>query len=461
MNIRAPMLFGFGLLVCLVALTYLYLQVPPGFPQPPFWSPRPNHSVEVSAIYREALGLPLRAIPADTLSRRSLLLILLSFVCYIGATRTPRRSLSAGRFPRSALAITGLMLLVLLVMPPLFATDVFYYAISGQIAGEFGANPYLRPPAEFTQSRLLPYNHWVDITTPYGPAWTLLAVPITAVAGANPFVATLLFKLAGALSVVVAATVIWKLLGTTSPRHAIRGTLLFLWNPVVLLESVGNAHNDALMAALVMVAALLLYRQKYLLGLLPLLLATFVKYLVAPAGAFYIVARLGGDAASRRERGTLVLSLFALATVVTLLLWAPFWAVPQTLSSLAAESGRGLAGPIAVVVFVSGQLFGLPVETAQVVALAASLLALLAVLVWCLRRMFVILRQGETYQFTDELHTWAYVLMLVPVALPRAHPWFLLPSMALFAVLHTRAPGGTAFTYTLAMLWFLWKAGTW
>ncbi|HSH82189.1 MAG TPA: hypothetical protein VLA19_26985 [Herpetosiphonaceae bacterium] len=461
MNIRPTLLFGLGLLLCLGALTYLYLNVPAGFPQPPFWSPRPNHSVEVSALYREALGLPGRPIPADTLPPLSLLLILLSFGCYVGATRTARRAVAAVRFPRSALAITVLILLVLLAMPPLFATDVFYYAISGQIAGEFGANPYLRPPADFPQSSLLRYNHWIDITTPYGPAWTLPATAITAVVGADPFLATLLFKLVGASSVLVAAYAIWTLLSTISPRDALRGTLLFLWNPVVLLEAVGNAHNDALMAALVMVAALLLYRRKYVLGFLPLVLATFVKYLVAPAAALYLVARLCGDAAGRHERWTLTLHLFALATAVTLLLWAPFWAGPLTVASLAAESSRGLAGPIAAVLVVLGTLSGLLGETARTVALGGSLLALVVVLLWGLRRMVLIWRKRNVYHFTDEINSWAYALMLVPVALPRSHQWFLLPAMALFAVIHVRAQRGTALTYTLALLWFLWKAGTW
>jgi len=415
--------------------------------------------VEVSALYREALGLRSRVIPAGALPRLSLLLILLSFGSYLGATRTALRP-PAARFPRSALAITALMLLVLLAMPPLFATDVFYYAISGQIAGEFGANPYVRPPADFPRSSLLRYNHWVDITTPYGPAWTLLSTAITAGAQADPFLATLLFKLVGASSVVVAAFAIWKLLRTISPRDALRGTLLFLWNPVVLLEAVGNAHNDALMAALVMVAALLLYRRKYVLGFVPLLLATFVKYLVAPAAVFYLVARLCGDAASRRERWALALSLFALAAVAAVALWAPYWAGPQTVASLAAESSRGLAGPIAAVLVVLGALSGLNIATARTVALGGSLLALLAVLIWGLWRMFLIWRKRNIYHFTAEIDTWAYALMLVPVALPRSHQWFLLPAMALFAVIHVHAPRGTALTYTLALLWFLWKAGT-
>ncbi len=461
MNIRLSSLFGLGLLLCFGALTYLYLNVPPGFPQPPFWAPRPNHSVEVSALYRESLELRRQAIPVETLPRVNLLLILLSFGCYIGATRTAMRTSGTGRFPRSALVLTGIMVLVLLAMPPLFATDIFYYAITGQVASEFGANPYLRPPSEFPQSSLLHYNYWVDVTTPYGPSWMLVSTAVTAATRSDPFLTTMLFKLVGALSILGTASIIWKLLRTISPRDAARGTLLFLWNPVVLLESVGNAHNDALMAALVMVAVLLLYRHKYLLGFLFLLLATFVKYIVAPAAGFYLVARLRPGVASNRERWNSALSLFTLAVVVTTVVWTPYWAGLQTISSLIEESGRGLAGPVAVVIFVLGQLFGLPLETADIVARGGSLLALLGILAWGIGRTWFIWRAGNTYRFTDEIRIWAYAVMLIPLALPFSHQWFLLPAMALFAVLHTRAPRGTALTYTLAELWFLWKVGTW
>src|SRR4051812_2789702 len=55
---RAAIAFGVALLLCMAGLVWLYLYIPAGFEQPLFWSPRPNHAVEVSALYRTGFRLP-------------------------------------------------------------------------------------------------------------------------------------------------------------------------------------------------------------------------------------------------------------------------------------------------------------------------------------------------------------------------------------------------------------------
>ena len=157
----------------------------------------------------------------------------------------------------------------------------------------------------------------------------------------------------------------------------------------------------------------------------------------------------------------MALTLLALTVALTAIVWAPYWAGMQTVSSLATESSRGLGGPIASVIAIIARLVGLPLDTALTVALGGSLLALLTVLGWGLQHMLFIWRQGDASRSTDELSAWAYALMLVPVALPRAHPWFLLPTMALFAVSQRHTPRGSAIIYALAELWFLARVATW
>ncbi len=141
-RVHQTWLFGLGLLLCFIALSLLYLNVPQGFTQPPFWSLRRNHAVEVSALYRQALMLPNLPISAALFRWVNWLLILLSFSCYTAAVHFATiKTLS-----KATLVVTFLLMLALLLMPPLFATDVFYYAISGQIAGPFGGNPYVQAP---------------------------------------------------------------------------------------------------------------------------------------------------------------------------------------------------------------------------------------------------------------------------------------------------------------------------
>lgn len=451
------LLLGLGMLVCFVALTLLYLSVPQGFTQPRGWTPRRNHSVEVSALYRQAFMLPNLSIPRGMFRLLNWLLILLTFGCYAGVLRFA----STNRLSRATLVTTCLLILVLLPMPPLFASDIFTYAIAGQIAGQFGGNPYIQTPEQFPQSLFLSYNYWINIPTPYGPVWTLLSSTVVTITGSGPWITTLGFKLVAVMSVGFTAWLIWKLLREVSPDYAAKGTLMFLWNPLVLLETVGNAHNEAPMVALTLAGALFLYRQATARAFLCLLIATFLKYLVAPVLVFYAAARLGPHAAVRRERLRRAAMLVGLGIIVTLIVWAPYWEGLQTISSLAAEPSRGLTGFTATAILRAGGLLNLPNALSIEVARIASLIALGAVGFWILWRLVLMWHKHHTYSFTDELHDWAYSMLLIPITMPRAHPWYLLTALALFAVIAPQARKGASVAYVLAILWFIYRVCFW
>lgn len=456
MRSRATQLWGLGLLLCVSALTLLYLSVPPGFPQPFFWAPRRNHSFEVSALYRQGFNLPHLSTPRPLFRWLNLSLVALSFGCYVGAVRTAGKH--TWRWPLGA--TTSLLVLVVLAMPPLFATDLFYYAIIGQIAAQFGANPYIQPPAHFPQSALLPYNYWVDITSSYGPVWTMLASIISGITGSDPLVASLGYKLVAAVLVLVTAWMIWTILCETAPEFAAQGTILFLWNPVVLLETVGNAHNDIAMAALTCCAALLLYRRRYTLGFVALVLATLLKYLVAPLLAFYFVARVHAQPPLLRAKLKTAAGLLALAVTITVIVWIPYWEGPRTFAGIAGEPTRGLSGFISTIIRTATRLLPLSNDARRTLALSVSLVALFTTLVWILGRLLLIWRRGQL-NFLNELTPWAWTMLLIPITLPRAHIWYLVPALALFAMLLPYARKGILLCYFLTAGWFFFRICVW
>lgn len=443
--------WGLVLFLSLLALTLLLLNVPAGFPQPQFWSPRPNHSVEVSTLYRQSLSLPEIPFRQNAFHTLHLLLLVVAFVAYLGAIK----NISAKLPWRLVLAVTALILVALVFLPPLYATDVFYYAISGQISGGLHANPYLQPPASFPNSPLLPFNYWVDITTPYGPAWTLIAAAVAWMTHADPFWTTVLFKTLGALAVLGGAFFIYTILKNTRPQAAAKGTLLFLWNPVVLLEGIGNAHNDILIAALVLVAAWMLVSRKRVLGFIALILATWVKYLTVPLAAFDLLVRLR----SRRWKEFAI--LLVLGAILTLLLWLPFWIGLGTLSSLAAESTRGLSGPIPFTLALLSRFLPFLQPALPALALTLTIVALFAAAFWGIKHLWGMWRAGPAYSPLAEVTAWGTIAALIPLLLPRAHPWFLLPALGLLAVVWPQVPRRTLAVYMLAGLWFLIRAGTW
>lgn len=272
------------LLGCFGGLALLYLQAPADLPQPPFWAPRPHHSAEVATLYRGALGLPILPLTAAQFAAAHQGLLAGTLT-----SATALLALSLRVLPRRALWPGALGLAtVALLMPPLYATDVFYYGITGEMAAR-GANPYLLTPSAFPESRLLPFNFWLDIPSPYGPVWTTACALIAGLGAFDPFRVTILFKLLGVAAVLGSA---WLLGRYLPPATSAFPLALLLLNPVVWLEAVANAHLDALMLWPAAGAALLLARGRPRLAWVCLLLALWVKYLTAPLLAFHAAARI-------------------------------------------------------------------------------------------------------------------------------------------------------------------------
>jgi len=162
-------------LASLLALLAVQLSVPVGYPEQ--WagpSRLPDQAVRVSALYREAYHLP--RLP---LSSREFYLAHLGIHVALWATYT-LAVLGSERIRghRTLWLLTLPIVLLCVALPPILSTDVFYYGVTGQIAGPYGANPYTSVPDDFPRSALLPFTYWTDFPSPYGPLWTAVCAAV-------------------------------------------------------------------------------------------------------------------------------------------------------------------------------------------------------------------------------------------------------------------------------------------
>ncbi|HYH12039.1 MAG TPA: glycosyltransferase 87 family protein, partial [Thermomicrobiales bacterium] len=201
---------------------------------------------------------------------------------------------------------------------PVGALDVFNYMIELKLAFHYGENPYLVTFEAFREDPYALPAFLVDITLFYGPAWLLVMWVPTAIAGFTDVIETLLalkiFNL-----VLIGLTAL--LIGWHQREHRLGwvAVTLFLANPLVLFEGVGNAHNDVLLTAFVVGAMIALERRSPLAGPLLALSALVKLYTVALAPIFLVVVL--------KERWgwkrTAVSALLTLVTVVVVCL--PYW----------------------------------------------------------------------------------------------------------------------------------------
>lgn len=170
---------------------------------------------------------------------------------------------------------------ILLGLYPITALDVAVYVVNARDWVLYGANPLTVPPGQFPSD---PYVHlageYVTKTSPYGPVWeTLARIPVQmGITGiASGIVA---MKVISLLAVIGAAILIGWYARQQSEKYTVSEVTalgFFILNPLVLLEAVGNGHNDMTMAAFVTLGLILWQRGKWAWATLALTLASLVK----------------------------------------------------------------------------------------------------------------------------------------------------------------------------------------
>jgi hypothetical protein len=187
-----------------------------------------------------------------------------------------------------------------LFTPAIFSGDIFSYASYGRLLSVHHVNPYVIPPSAFPKDPTYQLVHWKDIVSIYGPVWLMISAVVGVLADPHPMDYLVAFRLcafAAHLLNIWLVTAILRTMGR-SLRVIAMGTLLYAWNPLVLLESSLGGHNDVFMLTFLLLGLLLSARAERrgatgLRGTIPALvaftLAALVKLTAIPIIVFLIV----------------------------------------------------------------------------------------------------------------------------------------------------------------------------
>jgi alpha-1,6-mannosyltransferase len=191
------------------------------------------------------------ASPALAISYSGMGLLVLCWFL-VGRLTTPGR---IRRLSRSQLTHTLAMWTVpFLVTPPIFSRDVYSYLAIGAMMVH-GDNPYQFGPYD-TLGDGNPFAHQVDLrwqhtSSPYGPAFLVIAKAVVLVSGNHVIIGVLLQRFVELIGV---GLIVWAL-----PRLARRcgiDPVSALWlgalNPLLLFHLVAGGHNEALMIGLML-----------------------------------------------------------------------------------------------------------------------------------------------------------------------------------------------------------------
>src|SRR3990167_4103376 len=142
--------------------------------------------------------------------------------------------------------------LILVFAYPFLSSDLFNYMFDAKIILKYHASPYTHRPLDFPNDEWLRFMRWVHRYSPYGPFWLGMSI-IPAFLGFGKFILNYLtFKIFISSFHLINTYLIWKILNRVNIKTATFGTAFYALNPLFLIEGVANAHNDIVVATLML-----------------------------------------------------------------------------------------------------------------------------------------------------------------------------------------------------------------
>lgn len=237
------------------------------------------------------------------------------------------------------LCFTTLFGVTFLFSPPVLAQNLFLYGFYGHIVAVYHLNPYLMAPASFPRDPLyaLLATGTQSATPLSGPVWIDMSIPIALLAHNSVANILLDFRLSGLIVHIINTMLIWAILSKQKPETRVAATLLYGWNPLVLLFSIAAVQQEVILVLFLLLAVLFFQRNSFLLGWVFLLLAALVNVLcLLLLPLFFRLLQRETRLLSVGRRWLWWLSCLGISALVVVLAFAPYW------------RGWGIAGLLAL-----------------------------------------------------------------------------------------------------------------
>ncbi|SRR5260221_572441 len=156
--------------------------------------------------------------------------------------------------------------------PAMLSFDIFNYMATAKVAFLYHENPYLIMPIEITKEPLLAFMHAPNKVALYGPLWILLTgIPYFLSLGKFLL---FLFEMKALVVTFYIATIF--LLQKISKN--IFPVIFFALNPLVIIETLVNSHNDVVMVFFALLGLYFLLKNKRGAGIIFLVISILIKY---------------------------------------------------------------------------------------------------------------------------------------------------------------------------------------
>lgn len=362
------------------------------------------------------------------------------------------------------LGVGILCAITLIGLYPITALDVVLYVVRARLWALYDASPMLAWPANYPQDPYIRFaGEYIKEPSPYGPLWELIAqIPIRLgildIAGG-----VIAMKVITLISYIAMAVLIGWYARQETSRYRVSGLTamtFFALNPLVLMQVIGNGHNDMVMLALITLGLVLWQRDRWAAAAFAITLAALIKISGLILMPLFGVAMLAAapDWRTRILRGLGMASIFIFTAAAAYRVTGPF---PEVfLGAQHALFDRWGYTPAYATLVVAEEIFQYEGAVKEVIANAAHLL-------FILYYVYLLIRVAQRKLTLIQAGFFAYLSQLLLGTTFRIwYPLWLIPFAAL--ELNSRTYWRTflfSITAELSILMYLivwrWKLDTW
>ena len=220
--------------------------------------------------------------------------------------------------------------LALIGLYPITALDVVLYVVRARLWALYGGSPMLVVPASYPQDPYIQFSgEYHSQVSPYGPLWELIAqIPlrlgILDIAGG-----VIAMKVISLISYIGMAVLIGWYARQDAPQSGVSrltAMAFFALNPMVLMQAIGNGHNDMVMLAFMTLGLVFWQRDRWAWATLALTFATLIKITGLIFIPLFGVAVLASapNWKERLRRGIGIAAIFTITTVIAYRISGPF-----------------------------------------------------------------------------------------------------------------------------------------
>lgn len=142
----------------------------------------------------------------------------------------------------------GLAVIVLMFSYPALSHDIFNYLMNAKMVLLYQANPHIRVALDFPFDPWLKFMNNVHTPAPYAYGFTALSLIPAFIGQYHLKITILLFRTMMVMAFWLLIKAQWQL----ADKKERFWVIAFALNPLVLIETVGNIHNDVVMMALLL-----------------------------------------------------------------------------------------------------------------------------------------------------------------------------------------------------------------